>query len=319
MGKILFIGVTCVDVVINVDRLPKTAEDVVVFGQQMTLGGCAFNAFWAARAAGADAVLLSPVGGGAYGDFVRSNLAAEGVTSLFDRAPGENGCCYCFVEPGGERTFIAYHGADYVHRAEWYEGLDLDGVDAVYVCGLEVEEPTGGVIVDFLERRCAPAGVRIFFTPGPRPCELPRDLLARILDLRPVLHMNDAEACMLASQECDLDEEDLDGEPLGVGQAARALFDRTGSLVTVTLGADGCWYEDGRRRGAVPGVPAQVVDTIGAGDAHIGAAMARLVRGDSLEDALACANRVASAVVSHAGAHVETLSSCLGVTEGPSE
>ena len=74
MGKLLFVGVTCADVVINVDKLPQTAQDVVVYGQKMTLGGCAFNAFSIAHALGEPAMLFSPVGTGAFGDFVRRGL-----------------------------------------------------------------------------------------------------------------------------------------------------------------------------------------------------------------------------------------------------
>ena len=39
--KILVIGSTVVDVIINLDHLPRTAEDVNVSGQQMAMGGCA--------------------------------------------------------------------------------------------------------------------------------------------------------------------------------------------------------------------------------------------------------------------------------------
>ncbi len=295
MGRILVIGVTCVDVIINVDHLPKTAEDVVVYGQHMALGGCAFNAFWIAHALGEEAVLFSPVGQGAYGDFVRRGLASEGVSSPVDDAPGENGCCYCFVEPGGERTFLAYHGADYLYEAAWFDALDMDGVDAVYVCGLEIEEATGEVIVDFLERRAV--GKTIYFTPGPRPDKLPRDLLERIYDLHPILHLNDDEVRVSAAQLAD-------ERMVNARGAAAILSERTGNMVLVTMGAEGCYYEAGPRRGMVPGAPAEVVDTIGAGDAHIGAVMACLHRGDALEDALACANRVSAAVVSASGAHL---------------
>ena len=44
----------------------------------------------------------------------------------------------------------------------------------VYVCGLEVEDPTGPVVVEFLERACRDKV--IFFTPGPRPDAVPLDL-----------------------------------------------------------------------------------------------------------------------------------------------
>lgn len=294
MGKILFIGVTCVDVVIKVDRLPKTAEDIVVYGQDMALGGCAFNAFWAAHALGEPAILFSPVGQGAYGDYVREHLAAEGVSSPIDNVSGDNGCCYCFVEPSGERTFLAYHGAEYVHRRAWFDAIDIDQVDSVYVCGLEVEKPSGEDVVSFLERRCAEK--TIFFTPGPRPDKVPRDRVERILDLHPILHLNDSEVRVLAAKVAGSRLAEVHG-------AASVISERTQNMVLVTMGPDGCYYEAGPAHGSVAGVKAQVVDTIGAGDAHIGAVMACLHRGDSLCEALACANRVSAAVVSVAGAH----------------
>ena len=52
----------------------------------------------------------------------------------------------------------------------------------------------------------------------------------------------------------------------------------------------------------VPGVPAQVVDTIGAGDSHIGQVLASLSRQIPLKEAIRMANAVASKVVSVKGA-----------------
>lgn len=297
VGKILVIGVACADVVLRIDHLPHTAEDVIAHEQRMTLGGCAFNAFWVMHALGEPAVLFSPIGTGPYGHFVRTSLAKEGITSPIADAEGENGCCFCFVEPGGERTFIAHHGADYRYRREWFDRIDIDEIDYVYVCGLEIEEPSGPYIVDFLERRCA--GKTIFFTPGPRPAKVPADLLDRIYDLHPILHLNSSEAQLCADR--------IAGEEMTVSRGASSILaDRTGNTVFVTLGNKGCSYETGDACGTVPKAPEKrIVDTIGAGDAHIGAVMACLHRGDGIEDAIACANRVCAMVVATEGAHPE--------------
>lgn len=297
VGKILVIGVACADVVLRIDHLPHTAEDVIAHEQRMTLGGCAFNAFWVMHALGEPAVLFSPIGTGPYGHFVRTSLAKEGITSPIADAEGENGCCFCFVEPGGERTFIAHHGADYRYRREWFDRIDIDEIDYVYVCGLEIEEPSGPYIVDFLERRCA--GKTIFFTPGPRPAKVPADLLDRIYDLHPILHLNSSEAQLCADR--------IAGEEMTVSRGASSILaDRTGNTVFVTLGNKGCSYEAGDACGTVPKAPEKrIVDTIGAGDAHIGAVMACLHRGAGIEDAIACANRVCAMVVATEGAHPE--------------
>ena len=74
MNKLLFIGSTVVDVIINIDHLPRTCEDVNVYGQELAMGGCAFNAYSMARRFGAPCELFSPVGSGVYGDYIQKHL-----------------------------------------------------------------------------------------------------------------------------------------------------------------------------------------------------------------------------------------------------
>ena len=43
-NHVLVIGSTCVDVIIRVDHLPHTEENLHPDGQQFAIGGCAYNA-----------------------------------------------------------------------------------------------------------------------------------------------------------------------------------------------------------------------------------------------------------------------------------
>ena len=43
MKPVLVIGSTCVDIIINIDHLPKTQENLRPTAQSMALGGCAYN------------------------------------------------------------------------------------------------------------------------------------------------------------------------------------------------------------------------------------------------------------------------------------
>lgn len=286
MARLLFIGSTVADVVLRTPCLPVTGQDVNLISQQVSLGGCAYNAFHAARLTGrAECTLFSPVGSGVWGDFVRQSLEAQGVASAAPQVDEPNGCCYCLVEPGGERTFLCEHGAEYRFRAEWFDRLD-GGWDGVYLCGLEVEEDTGGHILRYLEEH--PPG-RLFFAPGPRLVHIPPQRLARVLALSPLVHLNETELGQFTREE-------------DVPRAAAMLHALTEGDVVVTLGERGAYARFGDREALVPGVPARVVDTIGAGDSHMGAMMAALAEGLALPDAIRRANRVAAAVVAQAGA-----------------
>lgn len=310
MKKILVIGSTVADIIINLDFLPTTADDVHVKSQTMSLGGCAHNVADMIRHFGAPFTLFSPVGTGLYGDFVRNQLAAKGLASPMPTPDMANGCCYCFVEESGERTFIVDHGAEYLFYREWFDQLKLEKLSCAYICGLEIEEKTGGVIVDFLEE----SGLPVFYAPGPRICLIDPALMERIFDLHPVMHLNEDEICRYTG--CDT-----------ISEAAEALYARTGNTIIITNGANGAYYygddaygdcfgggesggkddregcgEGGLRLVHVPPVPVDhVVDTIGAGDAHCGAVMAGLAMGLSMYDAIAKANAASSLVVANKG------------------
>lgn len=293
MKKILVIGSTVADIIIELDRLPATAEDVHVTSQSMSLGGCAHNAAAMIRHFEVPFTLFSPVGTGLYGDFVRKELSAKGMESPIPAPDMANGCCYCFVEASGERTFVVDHGAEYLFEKEWFDLLDPSEYSAAYICGLEIEEKTGSTIVDFLER----SGLPVFFAPGPRLAKIDDALMQRIFALHPVIHLNRDEICSYT------------GCP-DVETAAKRMYAKTENTVIITLGADGaCFFPsdvaDGTGSGmvCVPPVPAaEIADTIGAGDGHCGAVMACLARGLSRSEALAAANAVSAKIVSVKGA-----------------
>jgi sugar/nucleoside kinase (ribokinase family) len=289
MSKLLFIGSTVADVVLRIPALPQSGDDLRLDSQQVTLGGCAYNAFSAARITGnCECVLASPVGVGPWGEWVSQALADRGITSVMPRTEEANGCCYCLVTPDGERSFLFEHGAEYFFQPEWFDALK-DEYAAVYFCGLEIEETTGDVLLDYLERR---PPRRLYFAPGPRLCRIPPRKMARIIALRPVFHLSEVEAAQFT--RCD-----------DYHEAAALIRSLTGNDVIITLGAQGAYCLDENSGALIPGIPVQVADTIGAGDSHIGAVIAAQAEGLSLQDAVRRANRVSAAVVSQIGAELD--------------
>ncbi len=286
MKKILVIGSTVVDMIINVDKLPTTKADIHISSQSASMGGCAWNVSDTIRNFGTPNLLFSPVGSGIYGDFVRSGLRKKGLISPIPPVEMDNGCCYCFVEESGERTFVSYHGAEYLIHYEWFEDVDRSDYQSAYICGLEIEETTGKDIVKWLEEN---KNLTVFFAPGPRIMRIDTALMDRIYKLNPVMHLNDDEI----KEYFNTDD---------VSVAMEKMYALTGNTVIVTLGDKGAAWYDGAHH-TVPAVPCEkVVDTIGAGDSHVGAVMACLAEGMTMEQAITTANKVASRVVGVSGA-----------------
>lgn len=294
MKPALIIGSTCVDVIIEIDHLPVTEENIHPKSQTMALGGCAYNVASVLRLLGIPHTLLSPVGSGLYGDFVARELAARHIPISIRIPDQDNGCCYCFVEAGGERTFLSLHGAEYRFRREWLDACRAEDYSLAYLCGLEIGEDTGIYLIEYLE---ANPNLPFCYAPGPCGARIAGEKTERILALHPLLHLNEREACSLSGMDFVPDRDSF-------REAASLLHEKTGNTVIITRGDKGayCMEKDGHAY-AVPPVPvSHVADTIGAGDAHMGAVMAGRMKGLPMEQAIACANRLSAAVVEVHGA-----------------
>ncbi len=289
MKQTLVIGSTVVDVIIGIPSLPTKSQDVNILSQIQSLGGCAYNASNMLHLENVPYTLCSPVGKGIYGEYVERELLKKGIQPFIRLEDVENGCCYCLVENDGERTFLSHHGAEYIFKKEWMKCIDPNTVDSVYICGIEVEDPTGIEIVEYLEEN---PQFQIFFAVGPRINHIEQSRLKRLFALKPVIHLNDTEACEYT--QCN-----------NVKDAALKLYKLTDNSVIVTLGQDGALVLEDGEISVIKGYPASVVDTIGAGDCHIGSVIAGLKQGYNLVESVRRANVFASSVVAISGAVLE--------------
>jgi len=293
MKRTLVIGSTVVDVLLNVPAVPQRGDDVNITASEYRIGGCAYNVFKTLQLFKSPAILCSPIGSGVFGDMVKKHFEEEGQ-EIFVNMEEENGCCYCLVEPDGERSFLSLHGAEYRFYRSWMEDIDYSQTESVFICGLEVEESTGNEIIDFVYEH---PELELFFAPGPRIRHIQEEKMERLLSRRdsknngPLLHLNQTEAFRFTGKRT-------------LAEAAAFLAGKTGNSLVITLGEHGCYcldktWQKGRY---VQAFQAKVIDTVGAGDAHCGAIIACLKEGMSLEDACLKANKISAAVVGVKGA-----------------
>lgn len=280
--KVLVIGSSVCDINLTVDYLPNVSGDVKVKKQVMQLGGCAFNVASVMRNCGIDFDFLSPVGQGIYGQFVRNQLAFEGINSLVNDVKGDNGCCYCIVDSKGERTFMSYQGVEYLFDSKWLNCLEFNAYSYIYVCGLEMEQVSGDALVNAV----IDLNIPIVFAPGPRHNSIDSSLLDLIYQQHPIIHCNKDEIQELTNCN-DLHE------------ALVKMYQKTTNVVVVTLGSQGCVYYDNAEH-YVDGFNQEVINTIGAGDNHCGAMIAGLMEGYSLDYSLLFANYYSGYVVNTA-------------------
>ena len=289
MKKILVIGSTCLDMIVDIDHIPTRCEDVNSENVEFSLGGMAYNVYNVLSLFKVPAILGCGIGKGKFADIVATMLENKGYQPIGKIKDMDNGVCICLVDKTSERSFIAQHGAEYRFDPAWYEQIDFKDIAMVYISGLEIEDVDGARIVSFLEERHLQN--KIFFAPGPRIKHLPSTLLQRIYALQPIVHLNEQELKELAHQH------DLE-------QALSLLYKQTQNIIITTLDKDGSLIYDGHdiyKENSEEQI--KIIDTIGAGDGHAGACLVGLYHQLPYNKILTIANKVGANIISHRGSN----------------
>ena len=266
-GRLVQLSGVIVDHTYWVKEVPAPGAEAIVSRVALCAGG-GFNAMVAARRAGLAVAYAGTLGTGPFAGIAAEALAAEGIEVLRPRlADKDQGCCTCLIDLAGERTFSASSGADGVvtdqellsvkpREGDWFR---LSG----YALGYRQSR---AALTRWLA--AAPQGLRLVFDPSPLVAEIPEESRAAAQHAASWISANRAEAMILT----DVADPAAAAEALAKG--------RTGGAV-VRDGANGCHVaaQDGHAV-HIPGLVVDVKDTNGAGDAHIGAFIAALVRGE---------------------------------------
>jgi sugar/nucleoside kinase (ribokinase family) len=288
--RLVSVGNVIIDIVAEVDALPERGGDVLASGATLAVGG-GFNLMAAAVRQGLDVGYAGALGRGPFGSLARQGLAAEGIALLLPETADEQdtGFDVVLVEPGGERTFVTAVGAEAGLTGSRLDQVEIRANDALAISGYGLLHAANREAI--LERLAQlPLESTVCYDPGPLGHTLPGEVM-------------DAVRRRVDWWSCNAREAEL---ITGRTQAADAARDLLAGLqrgnVLVRMGMSGCVVaQRGREVVHVPGVPVTIVDTTGAGDAHLGAFIAGLAAGRDVEAAVRRANVVAALTVTRRG------------------
>lgn len=277
-----------VDVVVEVDRLPRRGGNAVATSYARYAGG-AVNILVAAARSGASAVHAGAHGTGPNGDVVRAALAAEGVVVSSPRIPGlDTGICIVMIEPSAERTFVTTQGAE---RQLTVEGLQTSAPaagDLVCVSGYSLAGRTRDPLLEWLDQLVV--GVEVVLDPGAALADLDPGVREHVLAGTTVWTSNAEEAQALTGEA-----------QMAASASAAASRLPAGGVAIVRDGPRGCVVHAAGETAYVPGFPQRAVDTNGAGDTHTGVLVAERAAGARWVDAARRANAAGAIKVTRRG------------------
>ena len=252
---VVVVGSANLDLVATLDHLPKPGETIVALGYAEHAGGKGVNQAVACARMGARTAFVGCVGNDDAGVFLRGVLENEGIdTTMLHVVDMPTGRAFINVDSRGENEIVVVSGANtQVGIAQ--NPLQLP---TSHVLLMQLEIPLETVAAALAAAR--KSGTMTVLNPAPY-----KALTVEILSLVDVIVPNETES-------------------VACGGTQSLLASGVARVVT-TLGEKGAVINTASSESSIAPHKVIAVDTVGAGDAFIGALSAELARGATINDA----------------------------------
>ncbi len=289
MKKILVIGSSNIDFVLEVDNMPKTGETLRSKNFSKIPGGKGANQACACGRLSGDTTFLSAVGDDGLGSIVLDELQNANVdTSRVLKVKNTpSGMAIITVNSSGDNSIVIVAGAnehcdyDYFMKSE-----ELLKSSDIFV--LQLETPIEDIykIAEYAKKE----GKTVILDPAPAPDSLPDNLLNGLDYITP----NETELQKLTSLPVSSVDE--------IEKAAKVLYQKGVKNILVTMGARGAmlYNESGCSIHETPDT--KRVDSTAAGDTFNAGFAVGLSEGMSVEGAIELANKAAAISITKKGA-----------------
>lgn len=262
-----------IDTLIFVEELPQKGLESNAISFSVSGGGSAANTAVALARLGVPSIMLGAVGEDLEAEIAIRELDRENViTKYIQHVRGEStGRVWVLVDKSGERTMIAYRGANTKIKSEFNEALK-------HSLWLHIG---GGLLETALEVAAAAKkkGIPISYDPGSAAYLAPQRLLSKIIEKSNLVILNEFEFRSLLKRNIRLSQ-----------------------LFIVKKGEKGSEAVVDGEKIYAEGFKVKVKDSTGAGDVFNAAFIAALLSNFELKEALIFANAAAAIKVSRLGA-----------------
>ena len=287
MKKICVVGSLNMDLVVNVETMPKKGQTLIGGDFKEVPGGKGANQAVAMARLGADVSMIGKVGTDGFGQTLLEALKNDNVnTSYIYKEEGPSGVATITVDKNAENSIVVAPGANFALGKEDID-KNIEAIKSSDIVVVQLETPLE--TINYTLKKAKELGKYTILNPAPA-VNLDDSIIKNVDLLTP----NETELEILSGVSINCEDDIL--------KASKIMIEKGVKELIVTLGSKGSLYINKEKNMFKKSYKVEAIDTTAAGDSYTGALAVAFSKGKNIEEAMDFASKVGALCVTKEGA-----------------
>ena len=287
MKNICVIGSLNMDLVVNVDTMPKPGQTIIGSNFKEVPGGKGANQAVAMARLNGNVSMIGKVGEDGFGQTLINSLKNDKVdTTYIQTTKGSTGVALITVDKNAQNSIVVSPGANFEVKEEDIDN-NIEAIKNSDIVVLQLETPLN--TIKYALNKAKELNKYTILNPAPA-VKLDDEIIKNVDLLTP----NETELEIISGVSIETEED--------IQKAAQIMIEKGVKELIVTLGSKGSLYINKEKSMFKKAYKVEAVDTTAAGDSYTGALAVALSQDKNIEDAMDFASKVGALSVLKEGA-----------------
>ena len=287
MKNICVIGSLNMDLVVNVDKMPKPGQTIIGSNFKEVPGGKGANQAVAMARLNGNVSMIGKVGEDGFGQTLINALKNDKVdTTYIKTTKGATGVALITVDNNAQNSIVVSPGANFEVKEEDIDN-NIEAIKNSDIVVLQLETPLN--TIKYALKKSKELNKYTILNPAPA-LKLDDEIIKNVDLLTP----NETELEIISGVSIEIEED--------IQKAAQIMIEKGVKELIVTLGSKGSLYINKEKSIFKKAYKVEAVDTTAAGDSYTAALAVALSKDQSIEEAMDFASKVGALSVLKEGA-----------------
>ena len=287
MKNICVIGSLNMDLVVNVDTMPKPGQTIIGSNFKEVPGGKGANQAVAMARLNGNVSMIGKVGEDGFGQTLINSLKNDKVdTTYIQTSKGATGVALITVDKNAQNSIVVSPGANFEVKEDDIDN-NIEAIKNSDIVVLQLETPLN--TIKYALNKAKELNKYTILNPAPA-VKLDDEIIKNVDLLTP----NETELEIISGVSIETEED--------IQTAAQIMIEKGVKELIVTLGSKGSLYINKEKSMFKKAYKVEAVDTTAAGDSYTGALAVALSQDKNIEDAMDFASKVGALSVLKEGA-----------------